>query len=115
MSDALSLVLLVVLIALAGSVTYAVWVAVATMRSTRELVGHLDESLPALIEQASATLDTVDREMGRVDGIVSRFEDVSDTVSATTRAATEAVRVPLVKLAGVSGGVKALFGAMRRR
>jgi uncharacterized protein YoxC len=75
----------------------------------------MDERLPELVERATETLDDIDREMKRVDGIVTRFEDVSDTVSTTTRVASEVVKTPLVKLAGVSGGLRALFGGIRRK
>jgi hypothetical protein len=114
-TDTLDIVLKVVLIALAASAAYGVWVAVGTLRSVRELADDVDERLVPLIERATETLDSVDREMARVDGIVTRFEDVSDTVSATTRVASRAVRAPLVRLAGVSGGLKALFTGLRRR
>ena len=61
------------------------------------------------------TLDNVDREMERVDGIVTRFEDVSDTVTATTRVASEVVRAPLLKMASVGGGLRSLLAGVRRR
>ena len=114
MPEVLDTLLAIALLGLAGSAIYAIWIAVGTMKSTRVLVERLDERLPTLIDRATGTLDTVDREMERVDGIVTRFEDVSETVSTTTRVAGEVVRAPIAKLAGVGGGLRAIFGSRRR-
>ena len=115
MSGVLETILMIVLIMLAASAVYAVWAAVGTMRSVSTLADDLDDQLIPFIAHAESTLDAIDREVDRVDGIVAQIEEVSDTVSATTRAANEAVRKPLIKLAGVGGGVRGLLSALRRR
>jgi hypothetical protein len=100
---------------LAASALLAVWYGFALMRDVRRLVASLEERLPPLIEHAEDTLASVDREIERVDGIVSQVEEVSETVTSTTRVAGEVVRKPLVTLAGIGGGLRGVLSSRKRR
>ena len=115
MSETLDIVLTIVLVILASAAVYAVIVAISTLRSMKVLVDDLDEQLIPLLDRASDTLEAVNREVERVDGIVTQFEGVSDTVSATTRAASEAVRGPLSRVVGIRGGVRTFFATLLKR
>lgn len=80
----LDIALTVITIVLALAALYAVWVLV---RSTNRLMDTVDEvrvRLVPLIEKADVTLDAVNAELLRIDGIVSQAEEVGDAVSTAT-------------------------------
>lgn len=113
--DVLLIVLVVVGIA-TGCV--ATWVMVRVdraMSEARTLVKHLDERLIPLIEKVDVTVDAVNAELLRVDGIVSQFEEASDKVSNTARAAQDAVGVPMRVVAGAGEGLARFLSSFRRR
>ena len=99
--SALTTVLYVALIALCGTAIWALVVLVRTARSTGRLVDDLDAQLLPLIEKASVTVDAVNMEIERVDGIVTQLEEVSDRVTSTTRVASELVSAPAAAVAGM--------------
>ena len=108
-------VLYVVLIALSGTAIWALVVVVRTAVSTRLLVEDLSATLPPLIGKASATLDAVNAEVSRVDGIVTQFEEVSDRVSSTTRAASEIVGAPVAAVVGLGDRARRFFSVLTGR
>jgi ElaB/YqjD/DUF883 family membrane-anchored ribosome-binding protein len=79
----------------------------------KTLADDMDERLVPLADEARTTLDAVRSEIERVDGIVTQVEQASDRVTATAKVAEEVVREPLVRLAGLGGGVRGLLGALR--
>lgn len=111
----LRIVLTLVLIALAGFGTYALWVLVGTLRSWRILADDVDARLPRLIEDADLTVQAANLELMRLDDILADVSRVSDTVEETTRAAQEAVHVPMVKIAEYAERARRFVSAMRER
>lgn len=99
-------VLYVALIALCGTAIWALFVLVGTARSTETLVRDLDAQLMPLIAKAEVTVDALNIEIERVDGIVTQLEEVSDRVTSTTRAASELVSAPAAAVAGMGGSVR---------
>lgn len=108
----LEIVLASLLVVLAAVGIYAVFMLVRTLGETRAFMTETRERLTPLLEKADVTLDAVNAELLRLDGIVTQVEEVSGTVSSTTRVASEFIRSPVNKFAEV--GSK-LIGAFRTR
>ena len=106
------LVLYVVLIALSGTGIWALVAVGRAARSTQRLADDLDADLVPLVQKANATLDTVNSEMVRVDGLVTQLEEVSDKVTSTTRAASEMVNAPVAAFMGLGGRARRFFSVL---
>jgi hypothetical protein len=98
----LLIALYVVLIVLCGTGIWALVRIVRAADATRRLAEDLDGRLIPLIEKASMTVDSLNVELERVDGIVAQLEEVSDTVSSTTRAAQGVMNAPVAAIVGLS-------------
>lgn len=64
------------------------------------------KELSPLINKLNTTIDEINTELSRVDGIVQSAERVSKTVDSTTKAAQQVISSPLIKLVSISAGVK---------
>jgi methyl-accepting chemotaxis protein len=104
----------VVLIALGAFGIWGVREVVATARSVRRLSDELQGSVPPLIERAGETLASIDSELKRVNGVVSQIEEVSDRVTATTRAAQGIVDAPVAAMTGLAEGARRFFNVLFR-
>lgn len=111
----LQIVLYVALIVLCGMAMWALVIVVRTARSTTKLVEDLDAKLPPLIDKASATLDSVNAEVARVDELVAQIEEVSDNITSTTRAASEIVGAPAAAVAGLGEKARRFFSVLTGR
>jgi hypothetical protein len=111
----LQVVLYVFLIAAAGICVWALAEVIATARSTRRLTDELGALLPPLVRRADGTLDAVNAEIERVDGVVSQFEEVSENVVATTRAASDIAGAPAAAVAGIAERARTFFGILLGR
>ena len=92
-------VLLVVASALCGVAIWALTQVVSTARSVRTLANDLDDRVVPLLGKAEVTVDALNAELLRIDGIVSRFEEISDRVGNTSRTVQEVATAP-VEFAG---------------
>ena len=66
----------------------AIWAlteSVKTARSVRRLSDDLDVRLVPLLDKADVTIDALNAELLRIDGIVSRVEEITDRVESTSR------------------------------
>jgi hypothetical protein len=95
-----------VVVVLAG---WGVIEVVRTARSARRLADELLSTLPGVIERADATLTAFNRELARMDGVVTQLEEVSDRVTSTTRAAQEIVEAPAAAMSGLANGARRFF------
>jgi methyl-accepting chemotaxis protein len=111
---ALLTALYTLLILLAGFAIWGVRELVATARSVRRLSDELQETLPPLIARAGETLTAVDVELGRINGVVSQIEQVSDRVSSTSRAAQEMVEAPAAVVSGLAEGARRFLSVLFR-
>jgi hypothetical protein len=105
----LRLVLYLVLIGLSGTAIWALVHIVETAQSTRKFADDMDAKLVPLIEKADVTLDALNAEITKVDGIVAQIEEVSDRVGATTRGVEEALGAPVAAVSGLGSGVRRFF------
>jgi hypothetical protein len=91
-------VLLIVLLAAAsGLCGVGIWALtdlVKTSRSLRVLSEDLDERIIPLLEKADVTVDAMNAELLRIDQIVTRVEDVTERVNATSRTVQEVANAP---------------------
>jgi hypothetical protein len=106
----LEVVLIVLGIILAGAGIYAVVAFVATLREVRATLADFHDRSVPLIEKVDVTVDAINAELLRVDGIVTDFEEVSGAVSS----ATDIIRTPVDALAGLGGRIARSFSRARR-
>ena len=90
----LGIVALIAAIVVCVVAVFALVENVKTMRTAREFFEETSSRLQPLIEKADVTVDAVNAELLRVDGIVTTLEDVSDRVSGTTSAVHTVVNAP---------------------
>jgi hypothetical protein len=91
-------VLLTVLLVLASVLcVVSVWTVVQagrTSRSLKTLADDLDSRVVPLLEKADITVDALNAELLRVDGIVSRIEEITDRVESTSRTVQGVANAP---------------------
>lgn len=93
---------------------FAIVEFIKTMRSARRLADDLDERVVPLLDKVDVTVDAVNAELLRIDGIVSKFEDVSDKVSSTTNAVSDVVNAPMDAVGHVSTRLRDVWKTARR-
>lgn len=102
----LIVVLLVGSVALVAVATWAFIEIARTARVVRQLSATADSRLVPLIEKADASLDLMNAEMMRIDGIVTQVEGVSDRVTTTSEQVTDVVRAPLAFVLGFADSIR---------
>ncbi len=113
-SSVLQIVLLVAGIAVCAMAVFALWVAVGMMRSLHRSSEEVRERLLPLLDKADVTIDAINAELLRIDGVVTRFEDVTERVSSTTTAVHDAVNAPMEALSAVGSGLRGAISTWRR-
>ena len=98
----LGIVALIAAVVVCVVAVFALVENVKTMRTARTFFEETSSRLQPLIEKADVTVDAVNAELLRVDGIVTTLEDVSDRVSDTTNVVQTAVNAP-AEVANVMG------------
>lgn len=93
--SALVMTLIIAALGVCVVAAFALVEFVRTLRSLRGLSEDIGERFIPLLEKLDVTIDAVNAELLRIDGIVSTFEDVSDKVSTTTNVVHGAMNAPL--------------------
>lgn len=106
----LEIVLIVLGMVFAGVGIYAGITLVRTLRDAQATLAEFRERGIPLIEKADVSLDAINAELLRVDGIVTDIEDVSGAVSS----ATDIIRTPVDALAGLGGRIARSLSRARR-
>ncbi len=96
----------IVVVLLAG---WGVIEVVRAARSARKLAEELYSTVPPVVAHADATITAFNRELARMDGVVTQLEEVSDRVTSTTRAAQEIVEAPAAAVSGLANGARRFF------
>ncbi len=90
-----------------------------TLISIDELVKKVNTELTPLLSKARITLDEVNSELSRVNGIVNSIHEVSERVQNTTDVAKKIVASPALKLSGLATGLRVaaakLIGRRKKR
>jgi len=110
----LDIVLGVLLVCLTGAAIYAVVLMIRTLGEARVFIAETRQRLEPLLEKADVTVDAVNAELLRLDGIVTQVEEVSGQVSSTTKVASEFIRSPVNKAAEVGSRLVSVFRHRRR-
>lgn len=92
--DVLVVVLLVSASVLCGVAIWALRELVSTSRSLKGLTDDTRERLVPLLDKADVTVDAVNAELLRIDGIITRFEDASEKVSHASGTISNIVSAP---------------------
>ncbi|PKQ16166.1 MAG: hypothetical protein CVT67_06105 [Actinobacteria bacterium HGW-Actinobacteria-7] len=95
--DVLQIVLVAVLVlagALCGVAVWALRDLVVTSRSLRLTSEQVRSRLVPLLDKADVTVDAVNVELLRLDGIITQFEDTSSRVSHASATITDIVNAP---------------------
>lgn len=96
--DTVQILLAVVLVAAVALIGVAVWAlrdAVATSRSVRRTSEEVRDRLVPLLDKADVTVDAVNVELLRIDGIITQFEDTSSRVSHASSTISDIVNAPV--------------------
>lgn len=112
---ALLVVLTIAAIAACVALVVVLLDVLKTSRSARRLMDDVDERLMPLLEKVDVTVDAVNAELLRVDGIVTRFEEVTDTVSSATTVVRDAANAPSIAVNALGSGLRRFMRGMRSR
>ncbi len=104
----------IAVIAVCAMALFAMYEAVGTLRSLRRSSDELRERLLPMLEKADVTLDAVNAELLRIDGVVTQFEEVTGRVTSTTTAVHDAVNAPLETLVNLGGSLRRAVSVWRR-
>jgi methyl-accepting chemotaxis protein len=96
----------IIVVALTG---WGIIEVVKAARSVRRLTDELYSTVPGVLERADETITVFNRELARMDGVVTQLEEVSDRVTSTTRAAQEIVEAPVAAVSGLASGARRFF------
>ncbi len=115
--DAVSVLVIVALvaaIAMCAVAVFALFEAIATLRSARTFFDEMDGRLVPLIEKVDITVDAVNAELLRVDGIVTQFQEVADNVTTATHVVRDAANAPAGIANAVGTGVRRLVRDLKK-
>jgi len=107
--DVRDTLLVVLLAASVALVAVSIWTVIElgrTARAVRTLSEEVEPRLLPLMDKADASLDLMNAEMMRIDGIVTQVEGVSDRVTTTSEQVTDVVRAPLAFVLGFADSIR---------
>ena len=99
-------VLIVAASLLCGVGIWALLEGMKTARSVRTLADDMDTRLVPLLDKADVTVDAINAELLRVDGIVTRFEEIGDRVDSTSRAVQDVANAPVEIVTDIADRVR---------
>lgn len=107
-------VLVVAAIVVCGVALWALVELVKTLRSTRRLSDDLSARLVPLLDKADITVDAINAELYRIDGIITRFEAAGERVDAASGTLTDIVNTPGELVSEFADKVRRAFKDRRR-
>lgn len=90
----------------AGTGIWAFVELAKSMRSVRRSSDDIRERIVPLLEKADVTVDAVNAELLRIDGIVTRFEEAGERVSSASGTIHDIVNAPTEIVSGVATRVR---------
>jgi len=114
---AIQTIFVIAVVLLVGFVIIVLIQLKKTLISIDVLVRQVNTELIPILSKAQTTLDEVNSELSRVNGIVNSIQDVSERVQTTTDTAKKLLGSPAVKLSGVATGLRVALAKLigRRR
>lgn len=77
-----------------------------TLRETTVTMRELRESALPIVEKLDITVDALNAELLRVDGIITTFEQASDRMASTSETVTDFVNAPVDLVTGIANKVR---------
>jgi len=109
---------LVAAIAFALMALFTVWLLFQLVRTMGILNLFLDdvrvETIP-LMTRFQTTIDHVNTELERVDGILTAVEGISQKANTATKVVQEVVTSPIVKAIGIGAGAGRAYGRRKNK
>ncbi|HEX2192083.1 MAG TPA: DUF948 domain-containing protein [Acidimicrobiales bacterium] len=88
---------------------------IRTLTEVRGAVEDFRRQAVPLLTDVHTTVRQASAELGKVDTILDRADDISGTVGSATRLASRAFATPLVKLMALGTGSARTFRALRQK
>jgi len=115
--DAVTVLLMVLLVAATVTCGFAVWALrelVGASRSAKALADDTRERLVPLLDKADVTIDATNAELLRVDAIITRFEDASERVNSASGTISGIVNAPTEIVTEVADRVRRAWKDRKR-
>ncbi len=80
---------------------------------TSDAIRSASDNVTPLLEEATITISETNKQLVRVDSITSSVEETTGNVAALVALFAATVGGPLIKIAGLSAGVRAAIGGLR--
>ena len=109
---------LIAAIAFAVSAVFTAWVLfklVEMLGITNKFLDEVRVETIPLMTRIQTTMDHVNTELERVDGILSAVEGMTQKANAATKVVQEVVTSPVVKLIGVGAGAGKAYGKWKKK
>jgi uncharacterized protein YoxC len=109
---------LIAAIAFALMAVVTVWLLVQLVRTMGIMNQLLDdvrvETVP-LISKFQTTMDHVNTELERVDGVLTAVESMSQKANSATKVVQEVVTSPIVKVIGIGAGAGKAYSKFKKK
>ena len=109
---------LIAAIAFAVSAVFTAWVLfklVEMLGITNKFLDEVRVETIPLMTRFQTTMDHVNTELERVDGILTAVEGIAVKANSATKVVQEVVTSPIVKLVGVGAGAGKAYGKWRKK
>ena len=109
---------LIAAIAFALMAVFTAWLLVQLVRTMGILNQFLDdvrvETVP-LMTRLQTTMDHVNTELERVDGVLTAVESMSQKANSATKVVQEVVTSPIVKVIGIGAGAGKAYSKFKKK
>lgn len=102
----LSSIAVLVLIVVLSRLVSTLKRAETTMREVDTTLVEMRTAVVPLVGKAQITIDAVNAELLRIDGIITTFEEATDRVASTSEAVTDMVSAPMDIVTGFAQRVR---------
>jgi len=112
-----TILLIVLLVAATVACGFAVWALVEmvkTARAGREFFDVTQRDLIPLMEKADVTVDAINAELYRIDGIITHFENAGERVEAASGTISGIVNTPAELVNEFAGRMRKAFSDRKR-
>lgn len=89
-----------------AAIAYALFQLGKLFSEVRKEIVKVSRELVPLLQKVNESVDQVNKELEKVDAVVGSVEELSKRVNASIEVLRSVVSSPLIKLAGLSAGVK---------
>jgi len=100
---------------MAGFTAWVLYKVVEMLNITNVFLDEVREETIPLMTRMQVTMDHVNTELDRVDGILTAVEGISKKANEATKVVQEVVTSPIVKLIGVGAGAGKAYGKHKKK